>query len=116
MSRHQGGCHCGAVKFEVEGVDLGSAITCNCSICSKRGSILAFVPAAQFHLKKGQDMLTEYLFNKKVIKHLFCKKCGILSFAYGEANGAKMAAINVRCLDDIDVSKLKTTQVNGKDF
>ena len=111
---HHGGCQCGAVRFEVT-ADLGSVISCNCSICSKHGLLLTFVPSAQFKITSGEARLVEYLFNKKVIRHLFCRTCGVEPFGRGAApDGAEMIAVNVRCLDGIDVSSLKLTPFDGK--
>ena len=111
---YRGGCHCGAVSFKVN-VDLSDPITCNCSYCQKRGSILAFVPAQEFELEGGEAKLTEYRFNTKMIEHLFCSGCGMESFARGEMpDGTKMVAINVRCLDGVDVESLNTTMVDGR--
>lgn len=112
--KHTGGCHCGKVKYEVE-MNLENAISCNCSICMKRGSFLDFVPVSNFKLLSGEGELQDYQFNKHVIHHNFCKTCGILSFAGGSApDGTKMVAINVRCLDGIDLSKIKIQEYNGK--
>jgi hypothetical protein len=114
---YTGGCHCGAVRYEVD-LDLsGPAITCNCSMCSRMGSVLAFAPAAQFRLQSGEDALTDYQFNKKVIHHLFCSKCGIRSFARGAMpDGTPTVAVNLRCVDDLDVSTLATQQFDGKNY
>lgn len=112
--KHTGGCHCGKVKYEVE-MNLENAISCNCSICMKRGSLLDFVPVSNFKLLSGESDLQDYLFNKHVIHHNFCKTCGILSFAVGSApDGTKMVAINVRCLDGVDLSKIKVKEYDGK--
>jgi hypothetical protein len=110
-----GGCHCGNVRYEVM-LDLAEpAITCNCSICGRSGTILRFVPVAAFKLLSGEDSLTEYRFNNKVINHQFCKVCGIKSFASGVApGGAETRAINVRCLDDVDLSAIATRAYDGK--
>src|SRR5690606_31463096 len=43
MPAHHGSCHCGAVQFDVE-MELSGLATCNCSMCSRSGAILAFVP------------------------------------------------------------------------
>lgn len=116
MARHQGGCQCGRVRFEVE-VELEDLISCNCSRCGKLGSVLAFAAEDDFTLLQGQGALTEYRFNTGKISHLFCTECGIESFGRGEApGGACMVAINVRCLDKIDVFALEPVQVNGKAF
>jgi hypothetical protein len=111
-----GGCHCGKVRYEVKG-DLSQAITCNCSMCMRKGTILAFVPLEQFKQTAGEQMLTDYQFHKKSIHHLFCKVCGVTSFAKGKSpDGKEMAAINIRCLDNIDLSKHKITEVDGKSW
>lgn len=115
IQKHFGGCHCGRVRFEVN-VDLTQpAIVCNCSICGKTGTMLRFVPEGDFTLLQGNDVLTDYQFNSKSIHHLFCSTCGIRSFARGvDPKGHRMAAINVRCLDDIELDRVPTTFYDGK--
>ncbi|KQZ96038.1 aldehyde-activating protein [Mesorhizobium sp. Root157] len=111
---HQGGCHCGKVRFQVD-VDLSSPITCNCSYCSKRGSMLAFTPAESFSLEKGDGDLTEYRFNTKTIAHLFCASCGMESFARATMpDGIRMVAVNVRCLDGVDADALTSQRFDGR--
>ena len=113
---YTGGCHCGKVRYEAS-VDLDRAISCNCSRCSKLGWILTFTPAESFSLVSGEEKLTDYLFNKHVIHHLFCSTCGVESFARGVGpNGAEMVAVNIRCLDDVDLSSLNPTPVDGRSF
>jgi len=75
---HMGGCHCGKVRFEVK-TGLDQPVACNCSICQKTGSLLKFVPAQDFKLLSGGETLSDYVFNKKVIHHLFCGQCGAIS-------------------------------------
>lgn len=115
QTTHHGGCHCGAVRFHVD-LDLEQpATTCNCSICSRSGTMLSFVPSAQFVLEQGEDNLTDYQFNKKVIHHMFCKTCGIKTFGRGVGpGGQEMVAVNVRCLDDVDLERVPTRHFNGK--
>lgn len=113
---YTGGCHCGKIRYEVT-TDLAKVVTCNCSRCSKLGWFLSFVPAAQFRLISGGDDLTEYRFNTGKIAHLFCRHCGVESFARGEGpGGVEMTAINVRCLDGVDVDALTLTPFNGRDM
>jgi hypothetical protein len=111
---YTGGCHCGQIRFEAT-ADLSSVIACNCSICSTRGLLLAFVPVQSFALRAGGEDLSEYRFHKKVIRHQFCRACGVEAFARGTApDGTEMIALNVRCLDGVDVAKLATTPVDGR--
>ena len=107
---YSGGCQCGAVRFEVD-VDVDRAFTCNCSRCQPMGFVLAMTPREKFVLQAGGDNLTEYLFNKKIIRHQFCKTCGVESFAYGEQDGQPMVAVNLNCLAGVKVRALKTTQL-----
>jgi hypothetical protein len=112
---YTGGCHCGAVRYQAVLNLSGPVLSCNCSMCGRAGTLLTFVPAAQFTLLSGDDSLTNYFFNKHAIHHLFCKVCGIKSFARGKRpDGAEMVAINARCLDDVDVSQLTIQSIDGK--
>ncbi len=113
-ANHAGGCHCGKVRFEAS-VDLDRTIECNCSICAKRGSILTATTAGKFRLLSGEKNLTDYQFNKQIVHHLFCSTCGTQSFARGKKpDGTEMVMVNVRCLDDVDVSKLSPMAFDGK--
>jgi hypothetical protein len=115
MKTYSGGCHCGKVRYEVT-MEMGTVLSCNCSICQKKGYLLAFVPAEQFKLLSGGDALTDYQFNKHNVHHLFCSTCGIQSFSHGKrADGTPMYSINVRCLDEIDdVNALQVKHVDGR--
>lgn len=111
---HHGGCHCGAVRFQAD-IDLEQpVISCNCSICSRTGTLLSFVPPDSFKLEKGEENLTDYQFNKKVIHHLFCRTCGVRSFGRGQGPKGPMIAVNTRCLDDVEVGALKLHHYDGK--
>lgn len=113
---YTGGCQCGAVRYEVD-VDLASTMTCNCSRCQSMGFVLAFTPREKFKLKSGEKNLTEYRFNKKQIQHLFCRTCGVESFARGaKPDGTLIAAINVNCLEGVDPRALKSTHVDGRSY
>jgi hypothetical protein len=110
MAVHHGSCHCGAVRFDVD-MELQGLITCNCSICGRTGSIMAFVPKSTLTQTAGEDQLSDYQFGKKTIHHVFCKTCGVRPFAWGVGQkGEEYAMINVRCLDDVDVHKVTIAQ------
>lgn len=113
--QYEGGCHCGAVRYRVT-TDLSArVVACNCSMCGRAGSLLSFVPEEAFELLQGQDSLSDYQFAKKRIHHLFCKTCGIKSFARGtNKDGKGMCAINVRCLDGVEPDSLTVSQFDGR--
>ena len=114
IKTYTGGCHCGKVRFEAT-TALAQGMACNCSICSKRGSLLTFVKQEQFNLLSGGDAVTDYQFGKKHIHHLFCPVCGVASYARGTAPDGQMTyAVNIRCLDGVDVDAIKVTHFDGK--
>lgn len=116
MQSYRGSCHCGAVRFEVD-TDLAKVLDCNCSHCAQKGFLLTFVPTSQFRLLQGEDALTEYRFNRKFIAHLFCKNCGVQGFGRGKDEGGnETIAVNVRCLEGVDLTALKPEFFDGKSW
>ncbi len=112
--KHEGSCHCGKVAFEVEG-EVDSAMSCNCSICQRKGSLLWIVPHEALHLLTPEEDASTYMFNKHVIKHRFCAACGIHPYGEGtDPKGNRVAAINIRCLEGIDLSSVPVTQFDGR--
>ena len=110
---YQGSCHCGKVAFEVEGT-IDSGLACNCSLCRRRGSLLWFVPREQLRLTTpGSDAAT-YTFHRHRIQHRFCPACGIHTFGEGVLpDGQRMAAVNLRCLDGVDLDAIAVHRHNG---
>ena len=111
-----GSCHCGTVKFEVEGA-FSEAMECNCSHCSRKGYLLWFVPREQLHLQTPQDDLSTYRFNRHVIDHHFCPNCGCAPVGFGTApDGKATAAVNIRCLEGVDLTSVKRVPVDGRSY
>lgn len=111
---YTGSCHCGDIKFEAEG-EIDSALSCNCSMCQRKGSLMWFVPRAKLRLLTPAENLSTYLFNKHVIKHHFCAKCGIHPYGEGVApNGDEVAAINLRCIEGIELEAIPTHHYDGR--
>lgn len=114
---HQGSCHCGRIAFELD-ADVTDVMDCNCSMCRRRGSLLAFFPRESLRLTTADGDYGTYRFNKEHIAHHFCQTCGVAPFSEGidPRSGTQMAAVNVRCLPDVDLSTLKVKQVDGASF
>ncbi len=109
-----GGCHCGLVRYECTS-DLAMVTACNCSICTKRGLHFAFLAPQSFHLRAGDELLKDYLFNQRAIRHRLCAECGVEIFAEGaKPDGTRVIALNVSTIDQIDLSKLTMTPVDGR--
>ena len=112
--KYQGSCHCGQVKFEAEG-EITSAMSCNCSICQRKGALLWFVPRSAMRLLTPDENARTYLFHKHQIKHRFCPICGIHPYGEGTSgSGEEMAAINIRCIDEIDLQAIPVTHYDGR--
>lgn len=111
---YKGSCHCGRVAFEVQGT-IESAMACNCSICGRKGSLLWFVPRDKLRLLTPDENASTYTFNKHVIKHRFCPHCGIHPYGEGtDPKGGRMAAVNIRCLEGIDLAAIPVTEFDGR--
>jgi hypothetical protein len=113
---YKGSCHCGQIAFEVEG-ELGKVMDCNCSICTRMGSLHWFVPRDQLRLLTPESAMATYTFGKQRIQHHFCPTCGIHPFGEGtDPSGKRMAAVNARCLADVDLTALSVTHIDGRSF
>lgn len=114
MTLHQGSCHCGQIRFEVEG-DISSVMSCNCSMCQRKGALMWFVPRSALTLLTPETQMRTYLFNQHVIKHRFCPTCGIHPFGEGMSpSGDEMASVNVRCLQGVDLAAIAVTHFDGQ--
>jgi hypothetical protein len=109
---HRGGCHCGAVAFEVDAPADLSVSECNCSICRMTGFLHLIVPRNRFRLLKGERDLTEYRFNTGTARHLFCRHCGIKSF-YVPRSHPDGYSVQTRCLEPGTVRSLTVTPFDG---
>lgn len=114
--QYRGSCHCGKTHYTVEG-ELSAVNECNCSICRRKGTLLWFVPRSALHLETPESHLATYTFNQHVIQHRFCPDCGCSLFEFAQApDGSPTAAINVRCLEGVDIDSLPRHHVNGIAF
>ena len=112
--KYTGSCHCKNVAFEVDGT-IENALACNCSICQRKGSLLWFVPHDALKLNTPETNSKAYTFNKHVIGHHFCPVCGIHPYGEGtDPKGNRMAAINIRTLDGIDLEKIPVNHYDGR--
>lgn len=117
LKTYQGGCHCGAVRFEAD-LDLSqSTYRCNCSICRRTRFWAAVARDGEFRLLAGESELTEYLFNTRKNQHFFCKHCGVRAFGVGnDTQIGKMYGVNLGCLEGISeetLSQIPITYVDG---
>ena len=111
---HSGGCHCGAVAFEVDAPAKIVVRDCNCSICRMSGYLHLIVPRSRFRLLQGADELTEYKFHTGTARHLFCRLCGVKSFYVPKSNPDGYS-VNVRCLDSSTIERIEVEPFDDND-
>ena len=114
MKKHQGSCHCGKVVFEYESAPL-PAMECNCSLCRRKGALWQGVDNDRFKILSGEDDLGLYQFGTKTAKHFFCKNCGVSTFSNPRLAPDKWA-VNLRCVDDVDLGALEVLPFDGRNW
>ncbi len=115
MHWKKGGCHCGAVRYEVLAPDEIEVQACNCTICAMTGFLHLIVPKERFRLLSGKRKLTTYTFNTETAKHLFCSVCGVKSF-YIPRSHPDGYSVNFRCLDANEFRSVITTDFDGRNW
>jgi hypothetical protein len=114
MNVHEGGCHCGAVRFRVA-IERYDAIECNCSMCTKKALLHLIVPRDRFTILRGEEQLTTYRFNTGVAQHTFCRRCGIHPF-YVPRSHPNDIDVNVRCLDGDVAARFTIASFDGANW
>ena len=112
--KYEGGCHCGAVRFEISAPLPAEIERCNCSICNKSGYLHLILPKQQFSLTSGEDSLSTYTFGSHIAQHYFCKVCGIKPFYIPRSNPDGVD-VNLNCLDEIPAG-LNTVAFDGQNW
>ena len=111
---HKGSCHCGNIRFEVEG-ELTQVVACNCSICARKGALLWAVPRDTLRVLSSDQGIGTYTFNHHVIAHRFCRTCGIHPYAEDVASREERSAyVNVRCLEGVEPGSFPVLQFDGR--
>ena len=111
MTRYQGACHCGTVRFSVE-AEVSELTTCDCSLCVKRNALMTKVPEQALTILQGEEALTLYQWNTHRAKHYFCKHCGIYVFHRKRA-APDHFGVNVFCLAGFDVHAFPVRATEG---
>jgi hypothetical protein len=126
METYSGSCHCGAVRFRFQSEPIVAGFTCNCSICTRKGSTVsaAYYRPAAVEITHGRAHLTDYRFGPREVSHHFCSTCGIhvlievlaIPDDYPGPARAGDLRINLRCVDGIDLDTLAISRLDGRSF
>jgi len=111
MEHRVGSCHCGAIRFEVDGRPE-RVVECNCSVCRRKGYLHWIVRREALRLVAGADALATYRFGTGVAQHYFCRVCGVAPF-YVPRSHPDGYDVNVRCLDDVALETLVIEPFDG---
>ncbi len=114
MPTYNGSCHCGAVRFTVEG-PIDEAYTCDCSLCTKKNALMANVHECRLTITQGEDKLGLYQWNARIAKHYFCTQCGIYPF-HRKRSMPDHYGVNLKALDDFDWASLPVRAADGRDM
>lgn len=113
MQQYKGSCHCGAIHFSFEAEPITRGIRCNCSFCSRRGTMMHLVPGENFRMDVKDGALNYYQFGPKRAKHYFCKICGNPTFSETTRRPGQYI-VNLGCIEGLDTFALETTVFDGK--
>jgi len=113
---HVGTCHCGAVRFRMQGELAAGGSHCNCSVCTKVNAFGRLLKPEEFELLAGEGNLTSYEWGHRVSRRYFCKNCGVTCFGRGHLAelGGDFVSINLNCLDGVELSELKVMYWDGR--
>ncbi|ELV8726031.1 GFA family protein [Vibrio fluvialis] len=110
--KHRATCHCGAVELELSLPDgIVDPRRCDCSICRRKGAIVASVTLDAIRIVKGQEALRLYQFNTQTAKHYFCSVCGIYTHHQRRSNPHQYG-YNVGCLEGVNPFDLGDVVMN----
>jgi hypothetical protein len=109
---HQGGCHCGRVRIEVDGA-IEQALICNCSICVMKGYLHWIVSWNDFRLLTPEEDLSTYRFNTMQARHHFCPVCGVAPFYVPRSDPDKVT-VNLNCVEGIDRAQIPVVEFDGR--
>ncbi|MED7788535.1 GFA family protein [Francisella sp. 19X1-34] len=114
-TKYRSTCHCNAIELQLYLPNgLENLRRCNCSICSRKGAIVASVLLDNLEIIKGQEKFTKYTFGTHTAEHYFCSVCGIYTHHKRRSNPNEYG-INIACIDGVDIDKFKNVEyLDGK--
>ncbi|TQV86950.1 GFA family protein [Aliikangiella coralliicola] len=116
LKSYQGGCHCGAIQFQISCEPITQGCQCNCSICRRKGATMsAQYFDEHFSLIQGQESLQCYQFGDHAVNHYFCKHCGIYPF-HEVSDVPGRYRVNLGCIERVSLERLQIKTIDGASF
>lgn len=112
--KHKGICHCGTIKFEFFAPEITEGVRCNCSLCERKGAIMApfTIAAEEFSITAEKGVLKIYQFGSEKARHYFCGRCGVYPFHTLMSQPGKYR-VNLGCISGINSSTLPFKVFDG---
>lgn len=104
--KHTASCHSGTIELELtlpRGIE--DPRRCDCSMCRRRGAIVASVSLENLCIVKGLEALRLYQFGTRTAQHFFCSVCGIYTHHRRRSNPTQYG-YNVACLEGVNPFEL----------
>ena len=98
MTQLAGHCHCGGIRVILE---PGKAVAelayraCQCGFCRRHGAATTSDPASLLHIEAAPGAVNHYRFGRRVTDVLICDECGVYVASMVEADGRRVATLNV---------------------
>jgi hypothetical protein len=108
----QGSCHCGAVKWELDGVPEG-ATACNCTVCRRYGALWAYDYEDEGIRVSGP---AQAYIRGKALSFNFCATCGCVAFwraQKSDEKGRRRIAVNLRLTEPDAVARIPIDHFEG---
>ncbi len=113
----RGRCHCGCVEavFSLgKPVDEVAVRACQCSFCRRHGAATATDATGHLTLRSERP-LTRYRFGSGATEVLLCPVCGVYVAGVIEADGRRLATVNVNALAMAPLSERTTEPADYAD-
>ncbi|GKT59253.1 glutathione-dependent formaldehyde-activating enzyme [Colletotrichum tofieldiae] len=111
---YRGNCHCAAFVYEFDLPEIKTVGECNCSICTKKGSLWVIPARDNFRVVKGAESeLSSYKFGTEQMIHKFCGNCGTAIMVDAPDGPPYMMVLNARSIQDLDIVGLERKPFNG---
>lgn len=113
MNTKLASCHCGSINLELElNQGLENVRRCDCSMCSRKGYVMASVPVAKLKVVKGESDLSLYQFGEKIAEHFFCRKCGIHTHHKRRSNPNEYG-VNIACIEGVRALEIEGVSIGN---
>ena len=118
-TRIRGSCLCGAQQFAAPTPE--TVTHCNCSSCTKRGTLAAYYAPGEVALDLTPETLAAYQWGDRMMTFHHCTTCGCAVFAEsgawttdeGEDRPARIT-VNARLFDDFDPGAVPVRTIDGR--